>query len=259
MNLTQIITKYPDHEACIEHLEWVRWYDKPECPHCGSYHVARRADGERVGRWNCHDCKSSFNVLSGTIFEKTRVPLQKWFLAIALMVNAKKDLSSCQMASDIGTTQPTAWRIMQCIRVQIMSNQQNIRLQDIVADESYVGGRGRHRGQSKRGCITNKVLMIKFVERGLNGTLLMTDEFSGYRCVDALVPRAVIEHNQRWTDGVIHTNTIESFWALVKRAWMGQQHCKKEWMPLCVAERCWMYNKRTSGERFKTFVWGLFS
>ena len=60
---------------------------------CGSDHVARKADKVRAGRWNCHGCQSSFNVLSGTIFSGTHLPLQKWFLAIALMVHAKKSLS----------------------------------------------------------------------------------------------------------------------------------------------------------------------
>jgi len=285
MNLVQIFTKYPDHEACIEHLEAVRWGDAPHCPHCGCAHVARKADGQRMGRWNCHGCKSSFNVLSGTIFEKTKVPLQKWFLAIALMVNAKKGLSSYQMGRDLDMNQKTTWRIMQCIRAQMMSKQQNIRLQGIVeADETYVGGKPRSKGTSKRGRGTNKVPVIGVVERGgnvvaqvaekltgteilkfiqskveLGGTLLMTDEFPSYRRVDELVPRAVIEHNQRWTDGIVHTNTIESFWALIKRAWMGQHHhYKKDWMPLYVAERCWMYNNRRNGNRFRDFVQGIF-
>ncbi len=109
MNLLNIFTRYPDQEACIEHFEGVRWGDDPHCPHCGSTHVARKSEGRKIGRWNCHGCKSSFNVLSGTIFEKTRVPLQKWFMAIGLIVNAKKSLSSCQLARDLDLTQPTAW------------------------------------------------------------------------------------------------------------------------------------------------------
>ena len=101
MNLIDIFRKFPDQESCIEHLESVRWHDEPHCPHCGSVHVSRKDDGGRIGRWNCYGCKSSFNVLSGTIFEKTRIELQKWFMAIGLIVNAKKSLSSCQLARDL--------------------------------------------------------------------------------------------------------------------------------------------------------------
>ena len=104
MNITGVFYRFPDQEACIAHLEKVRWGDDPHCPHCGSTSVARKDDQGRVGRWNCHGCKSSFNVLSGTIFEKTRIPLQKWFLGIALIVNARKSLSSCQLARDLDMT-----------------------------------------------------------------------------------------------------------------------------------------------------------
>ena len=94
MNLITIFSLYPDQEACIEHLETVRWHGEPSCPHCGSVAVARKAERHRIGRWNCRGCKSSFNVMSGTIFEKTKVELQKWFLAVGLVVHAKKSLSS---------------------------------------------------------------------------------------------------------------------------------------------------------------------
>ena len=87
-----IFKRFPDRHACIAHLEAVRWGDKPACLHCGSLHVARKREGERVGRWNCQDCKNSFNVLSGTVMQKTKIPLQKWFLAIALIVKAKRSL-----------------------------------------------------------------------------------------------------------------------------------------------------------------------
>ena len=139
MNLISIFSLYPDQESCIEHLENVRWGDNPCCPKCGCLEVARKADGDRIGRWNCHACKSSFNVLSGTIFEKTRVPLQKWFLAIGLMIHAKKSLSSCQLARDLELTQPTAWYVQHRIRAAMTADQRPL-LQGIVeADETYLG------------------------------------------------------------------------------------------------------------------------
>ena len=86
------------------------------CPFCASERVARKAENHRVGRWNCHECKSSFNVLSGTIFQKTGIDLQKWFLAIVLMADAKKSLSSYQLSRDLELSQMTAWRMQQRIR-----------------------------------------------------------------------------------------------------------------------------------------------
>ena len=118
-------------------------------PHCGGVRVARKADGERKGRWSCRDCKSSFNVLSGTLFEKTRLPLQKWFLAIGLVLNAKKSLSSHQLARDLGLNQKSAWFMQQRIRAQ-MASEQGPLLQGIVEmDETCIGGRPREANKAE--------------------------------------------------------------------------------------------------------------
>ena len=107
--------------------------------------VARKCEGERVGRWNCHSCKASFNVLSKTILQKTRIELQKWFMAIGLMVNAKKSLSSCQLARDLAINQKSAWYMMERIRAAMAAGEKQL-LQGIVeADETYIGGKPRKR------------------------------------------------------------------------------------------------------------------
>ena len=86
MNLIEVIEHFPNQESCIEHLERVRWRGTPVCPHCGSLSIKRKKeDGEgRVGRWNCKDCNASFKVTHGTVFHRTQIPLQKWFLAICV-------------------------------------------------------------------------------------------------------------------------------------------------------------------------------
>lgn len=291
MNLINIFTRYPDQEACIEHLENVRWGELPHCPHCGGLRVARKADTDRVGRWNCHDCKSSFNVLSGTIFEKTRVPLQKWFLAIGLIVNAKKSLSSYQLKRDLELNQKTAWYVQQRIRAAMATENAPL-LQGIVeTDETYIGGKPRKTNNksnikpSKRGRGTNKVAVIGSVERGGNvkariadnltgkgivqfiketvdttGSLLITDEYKGYNALASLTPyRAVINHSVMYADGLTHTNTIEGFWSLLKRAWYGTHHnYAKQYMPLYIAEACWKYNHRKDQNGFGSFIHGCF-
>jgi len=102
MNLLSIFSKFPDQEACIEHLEKVRWAGEAHCPHCGGTSVARKADGGRMGRWNCYSCKSSFNVLAGTIFEKTKLPLQKWFLSRARPPIGKRISTPSLRSRDVG-------------------------------------------------------------------------------------------------------------------------------------------------------------
>ena len=185
MNLITIFSLYPDQEACIEHLEAVRWGDDPHCPHCGSVSVARKTERHRIGRWNCRDCKSSFNVLSGTIFEKTKVELQKWFLAVGLVVNAKKSLSSYQLARDLELNQKTAWYMQQRIRAAMAADQAPM-LQGIVeADETYVGGKPRKSNKrdddkpNKRGRGTKKTPVIGAVERGGQVVARVADDLSG--------------------------------------------------------------------------------
>ena len=118
MNLLSVYRQFPDQQACIDHLENIRWPDIARCPFCGSERVARKAENKLVGRWNCHECTNSFNVLAGTVFQGTYIELQKWFLAIALMVHAKKASLATSLRRDLGLNRVTAWRMQQRIQVR---------------------------------------------------------------------------------------------------------------------------------------------
>ena len=285
MTLLKIYRRFPDQESCIQHLEKIRFADDPYCPHCGSVSVARKCDGDRVGRWNCFDCKSSFNVLSGTIFEKTKLPLQNWFMAIGLLVNAKKSLSSCQLARDLEMNQKSAWWMQQRIRAAMGSKHLALLQGIIEADETYLGGKPRKGNKNRtkpapRGRATRKTPVIGAVERGgkvvakvagdlsgkdvlsfikatvdPRGSLLITDEYRAYRSVRKTIRHAVINHSEAYADGDTHTNTIEGFWALLKRAWYGSHHhYDKTYTPLYVAEACWKYNHRKDDNAFGSFM-----
>ncbi len=288
MNLITMFRRFPDQQSCIEHLEAVRWGDDPHCPKCGSVKVARKCEGDRVGRWNCHECHVSYNVLSGTIFEKTRIPLQKWFLGIGLMVNAKKSLSSYQLARDADLTQPTALYLQHRIRAAMAANQASLLHGIVEADEAYVGGKPRKGNKrdddtpSPRGRGTKKTPVIGAVERGGNvtarvatdltrkgilrfikdtvdpdGSLLITDEYKGYNKVHSYVNHTVINHSVAYADGETHTNTIEGFWSLLKRAWYGSHHhYSKHFAQLFIAESSWKYNHRKDNDGFGSFLRG---
>jgi len=292
MNLITVFTRFPDQEACIEHLENIRWGENPYCPHCGSIRVARKGESDRIGRWNCHDCHASFNVMAGTIFSKTRIPLQKWFMAVCLVINAKKSLSSCQLARDLDLNQKTAWYLIQRIRAEMATKQADLLHGIVEADETYIGGKPRKQNKrdddepkAPRGRATSKTAIIGVVERGGQvsarvatglkgkdilrfikdnvepaGSLLITDEYRAYNAVKNFVPHSVINHAVQYADGVIHTNTIESFWALIKRAWYGSHHhYQKAYTPMYVAESCWKYNNRANDNAFGTFFRGCFA
>jgi len=289
MNLITVFQQFPTHEACIEHLESVRWGEIPACPLCGSVTVARKADGYRVGRWNCHGCKSSFNVLSGTIFEKTRIPLQKWFLGIAIILNAKKSVSSYQLSRDLDLNQKSAWYMGMRIR-EAMVDDGDLLSGIVEADEAYIGGKPRKGNRrdddkpAKRGRGTDKLPIVGVVERGgrvvaepspkVNaaslsaflarnidrGSLLITDAFSGYRRMGEVVRHAVIDHSRMYVDGLVHTNTIEGFWSLLKRAWYGTHHHYSDAYAVAYAvEACYKYNGRKAKDTFNTFLRGVVS
>ena len=297
MDLLQVMQRFPTQEACIEHLEGIRWRNKETyCPHCGSIGVARKnesqEDGEtgRTGRYNCHDCHASFKVTCGTVFHGTKIPLQKWFLAIALIVNAKKSLSSHQLSRDLDLNQKTAWYIMTRIRSE-MAKKGGALLQGIIeADETYIGGKPRKPNKredfepSKRGRGTDKAAIIGAVERGgkvvaqlapnltgrtilefirsvvnLKDSELITDEFRAYELVGKELKHTIINHQEQFVDGDTHTNTIEGFWSLLKRAWYGQHHhYQTGYTPLYVAEGCYKYNYRDHESIFDKFVGEVF-
>lgn len=214
MDLITIFQRFPTQEHCIAHLEKARWGNEPTCPFCGSDRVARKRENDRVGRWNCHQCHNSYNVLTGTIFKGTRVPLQKWFLGIAILLNAEKSVSSLQLGRDLNVTQPTAWRMGMQIRKAMVDD--NVFLMGIVeADETYTGGKPRKSDRDnddppKRGRGAKKQPVIGALARGgksvakpsrrvtgktlkaflgqvvrADDAVLVTDEFTDYNHRDA--------------------------------------------------------------------------
>ena len=153
--------------------------------------------GECNRRWNCHACKSSFNVLSKTMFQGTHLPLQKWFCAIALIVNAKKSLSSCQLGRDLNMNQRSAWYMQQRIRAEMATKQGRIKLSGIIeADETYLGSRPRKRNKrsddkpNPRGGGTRKTAVIGAVQRSGKVVAEVADDLSS-RGVLSFIKRAI--------------------------------------------------------------------
>ncbi|RKU16198.1 hypothetical protein C6501_05600 [Candidatus Poribacteria bacterium] len=272
MNLLEVVEKFPDQQACITHLEELRWNGNPLCPYCDSERVKKRNETKhnRIGLWTCRNCEASFKAIQDTIFHGTHIELKKWFMAIALIVNAKKSMSSYQLARDLSLNQKTAWYIMSCIRVEMARDK--VLLQGVVeADETYIGTITQElKEQNKRGRGTVKTPIMGVVQRGgkvaaqvatdlkgetllefirgyvdIENSELITDEYKAYNVVGKHMKHSVINHQEEYVNGDIHTNTIEGFWALLKRAWKGSHHhYSREYTPLYVAEACYKYNYR---------------
>ena len=292
MTILRLFESFKTQEQCLDYLEDVRWKGHPVCTYCESDKVCRHASPDRANqRWQCQDCKKAFSVTVGTIFHRTHMPLQKWFIVLALMLNAKKSSSSHQIARDLGVRQPTIWSMMHRARVAMAVDQQaKALLHGIVeTDDVYIGGKPRKRNDrtrpdsnpSKRGRGTEKQCVIGAIERGGNvqampvdklnskvverflksvvdkaGTFLIADQFGAYNNPLAKYPNtARIDHSKRYADGGIHTNTMEGFWSLIKRAWYGTHHnYSKEFLPLYVSEACYKYNNRKNVNLFHDFM-----
>lgn len=286
MNILELFQSFKTQEQAVAHLEQARWQGQPNCPYCGSLKVCRHVSGDRAGqRWQCQDCTRAFAVTVGTIFHGTHIPLKNWFLVLALMLNAKKSASAYQIARDLGMRRPTVWSMMHRIRVVMAGDaNQSALLHGIVeADETYIGGKprkGNDRGgkPAKRGRGTSKAAVMGVIERGgrviaepaardkvtgkslakflskfvdPEGTLLITDELPAYHRMGKVMNHVRINHSIRYVDGHIHTNSIEGFWALVKRAWYGSHHhYSRKYMHLYIAEACYKFNARNQENAF---------
>ena len=291
MCILLVLERFPTERSCYEFLEEMRYKDNAFCPYCASVNVAKKKERKKLGRWNCHDCNSSFRVTQGTLFQGTKIPLQKWFLGIVLIANAKKSLSSCQLARDLGMNQKSAWYMMVRVRAE-MASKNDVILQGIIeADETYVGGKpmkGEKRDDdpdNPTGGWSKKTPVLGVVERGgkvvakavrsvtagevLNFLLftvdtrdstLMTDENNVYQNLDRFIKHRSVNHSGRYVDRIVHTNTLEGFWSLLKRAWYGKHHkYSKSFLPLYIAEAVWKYNNRNESNPFDFFIRGCFA
>lgn len=293
-SITEIYTCFPTRQAAITHLERVRWGEHTVCPYCAADKVSRHRDATReltAERWQCQRCTRSFSATVGTIFHNSHVDLQKWFLLISLMLNAKKGLSAMQAARDLDMRRPTVWSMMHRVRRALVDD--GALLRGLVEmDEAYIGGKPRKRNRrdddidAPRGRASRKQPVVGAVERGgrlkakvvnksemaaddmraiviemidTGNSLLTTDEYSAYGPLNNLVAHRTINHSVSYVErdmfsgqfGAIHTNTIESVWAILKRALIGQfHHVSPEYLPLYLKEIVYRYNMRRSGFAF---------
>jgi len=264
LNLATMQALFSDERKARAFLESKRWPNGPVCPRCGckeAYALTAKPSSRRPvapGTYKCKNCRQFFTVRIGTIFEESKIPISKWLMAIHLMTSSKKGISSHQMPRELGVTQKTAWFLNHRIREPRTQEPMAGMLQGVVeADETYVGGKPRpHSGKkSQRGRGTSKKPVMVLVERDgsaravpldtvsgktLKGqiavnvakeSIVMTDEFSAYSGLDTQIARhetvnhSAGQYSRVSDDGLtIHTNTAESFFALLKRGHYGTFH-----------------------------------
>ncbi|MEQ8800313.1 MAG: IS1595 family transposase [Salinisphaeraceae bacterium] len=253
-DLTQ--PQFQDEEKAREYLENLRWPHGPVCPHCGVEGNAYKlkAKTARPGVYKCKDCRKQFTVTVGTVFERSRVPLNKWLMAAHLMAASKKGVSSHQLHRMLGVTYKTAWFMTHRLREAMREEHGPMGGGGgtVEADETFWGGLGkkkRQQGKKGRG-YHHKMKVFTLVERGgkarsfhvpaVNAKTLapimreqvdaeanlMTDEASQYTKVGReYASHGVVSHGiNEYVRGQIHTNTIEGFFSLLKRGLVGTFH-----------------------------------
>jgi transposase-like protein len=276
----------------MRHLEKVRWNGRPVCPYCKGTKVSSHASKDHtLPRWQCQDCHRAFSATVQTIFHHTHLPLNKWFLALVIMLNAKKNVSNAQLARDLGLPYKTAWSLALRIREAMLSDpaQKSLFHGIVEMDEVYIGGKPRKGNgpksggeKSKRGRGTKKLPVVGIVERhgrvvarafdrlalsqkNLNAfysryvdrtaAIVMTDDYSGYKGLKAITEHYSVDHKVAYVAGDTHTNTIEGFWSLIKRSWYGQHHYySRKWANHYISETAYKYNHRRNPSVFHNLL-----
>ena len=296
MTWPQFERMFPDEDSCRQYLMDQRWPDGVKCPRCLSgENVYALKSAKQPWKWECRNvaCRKGhayrFSVLVGTIFEDTKVPLRKWFWVLFLLLTSKKGISALHIHRIIETgSYRTAFFILHRLRAGLSDPEFRQLMGIVEVDETGIGGKAvwRHKSATKQrrggwdkatviGAIARKgnvvcqmieqadiPTMTKFVRKVVDKEkvdLVATDEHSGYFYLDKDgYKHETVKHRRgEYVRGVVHTNSMENFWSLLKRGIVGTYHnVSKKYLPLYLNEFAFRFNNRNNPDIFGKAIAG---
>lgn len=277
--------RWPNGLACIF----------PDCGGAEVYRLEVKGKTLKSGRvvgprslYKCKACRRQFSVTKGTIFEDSKIPLRTWITVMYRMCSSKKGVSALQIQREFGLSYESAWFMCHRIRYAMQDKNPSLLSGTVEADETFVGGRSRNMHKIRREAVmkgrgaVGKTPVFGMVERGgsvrtqvvpnaqgrtlrplllagidTKASRLMTDEWGAYYGISRYLPHGVIRHSSEYVRGEIHTNTIESYWAILKRGLIGTFHnVDAGYLPMYCHEFEFRYNRRkvTDRERFASLL-----
>jgi len=283
--LMECIRYFANPEVCREFVVNMRWPDGIECIYCQSMRIGYI---KSRNKYQCKDCRKQFSVKIGTIFEDSPLSLDKWLTAMWMIANCKNGISSYELGRSIGITQKSAWHMMHRIRLA-MQNGSLLKLggegKTVEVDETFIGGKARFMHKDRRNKKIQggtggmgKVAVMGILERQgevrttvipnvrrrnldprvrdhvKSGSEVHTDALPSYESLRDDYVHQAIDHAERYVDGHVHTNGMENYWSLLKRAIKGTYISVEPFhLFRYLDEQAYRFNNRkaTDSERFR--------